>query len=74
MTFALLISCNTPGCTAEASITPGRGSWDGVPALTENLPDGRAHFVVDTGWLMMPPGWTFADDGDRCPSHAERTQ
>jgi hypothetical protein len=35
------------------------------------MPDGRAHFVIDTGWLMMPAGWTFASEGDRCPDHRD---
>lgn len=72
MTFALRIRCDYPDCDAEAFVTAGRGSWDGMPCLADNNePDGRPNFVLDTGWLDMPEGWSFVEDGDRCPAHRD---
>lgn len=80
VTFALRIRCDAGDCTAEALIASDGDGGHLAPCCAENLPNGRAHFVIDTGWITMPDGWTFASPATPgadllhvCPAHREPT-
>lgn len=74
MSFRLVISCDVAGCDAETSI--GEGDEDEVRPCVSTTLRGRgpdeacAMFVLDSGWIDMPKGWTLADAGELCPAHS----
>lgn len=86
MTLLLRASCDAEGCSAVVDIAFGK--HDPQPVSTAAWPGGVWEFCVDTEWLPLPEGWSFAsrvgwslgrpqppDDAlpVRCPAHRVET-
>jgi hypothetical protein len=68
VTFRLQITCDHSGCDAKVLMDDDNLA----PVVAENLQNPvRAMFVIGSGWLVTPDGWTFGADGARCPEHGE---
>lgn len=64
------VTCEVPGCTESEAVKDIPEGFD-FSTITDRLSDDRFHFVVDTGWINGPKGWTLgADDIMRCPNHS----